>query len=116
MAKRITEKQKKEIKIDFFSGKTLDELSKKWDLKTSGSRVAKAINLLSKKSSKDIKDDLKIAIACFAVAENINFNTTIYYQPGVTDFSDYKASFLMAFNFLVNKKFSISLQYDIAYD
>ena len=52
----------------------------------------------------------------FAVAENVNFNTTIYYQPGVTDFSDYKASFLMAFNFLVNNKFSISLQYDIAYD
>ena len=52
----------------------------------------------------------------FAVGENVNFNTTIYYQPGVTDFSDYKASFLMAFNFQVNKKFSISLQYDIAYD
>ena len=52
----------------------------------------------------------------FEVAENVNFNTTIYYQPGVTDFSDYKASFLMAFNFLVNEKFSISLQYDIAYD
>jgi len=52
----------------------------------------------------------------FEVAENVNFNTTIYYQPGVIDFSDYKASFLMAFNFLVNEKFSISLQYDIAYD
>ena len=52
----------------------------------------------------------------FAVAENVNFNTTIYYQPGVTDFSDYKASFLMAFNFLINDKITISLQYDIAYD
>jgi len=49
----------------------LNELSKKWDLKTSGSRVAKAINLLGKKSSQDIKDDLKIAIACFAVTEKI---------------------------------------------
>ena len=52
----------------------------------------------------------------FEVAENINFNTTIYYQPGVSDFSDYKASFLMAFSFKVNEKFNISLQYDIAYD
>ena len=52
----------------------------------------------------------------FEVAENINFNTTIYYQPGVSDFSDYKTSFLMAFSFKVNEKFNISLQYDIAYD
>ena len=31
MSKRLTEKQKKEIKIDFSSGKTLDELSKKFN-------------------------------------------------------------------------------------
>ena len=49
----------------------LDELSKKWDLKTSGARVAKAINLLGKKSSKEIKNDLKIAVACYAISENI---------------------------------------------
>ena len=49
----------------------LDELSKKWDLKTSGARVAKAINLLGKKSSKEIKNDLKIAVACYAISEKI---------------------------------------------
>ena len=52
----------------------------------------------------------------FEVAENVNFNTTIYYQPDTQDFNDYKTSFLMAFNFKVNEKFSIGLQYDIAYD
>ena len=31
LSKRLTEKQKKEIKIDFSSGKTLDELSKKFN-------------------------------------------------------------------------------------
>ena len=49
----------------------LDELSKKWDLKTSGARVAKAINLLGKKSSNEIKNDLKIAVACYAISEKI---------------------------------------------
>ena len=52
----------------------------------------------------------------FEIAENVNFNTTIYYQPDIQTFNDYKTSFLMAFNFKVNEKFSISLQYDIAYD
>ena len=49
----------------------LDELSKKWDLKTSGARVAKAINLLGKKSTKEIRNDLKIAVACYAISEKI---------------------------------------------
>ena len=49
----------------------LDELAKKWDLKTSGARVAKAINLLNKKSSQDIKNDLRIAVACYAISEKI---------------------------------------------
>ena len=49
----------------------LDELSKKWDLKTSGARVAKAINLLGKKSTKEISNDLKIAVACYAISEKI---------------------------------------------
>ena len=40
-------------------GTLLEELSKKWNLKTSGSRVSKAINLLNKKSSQEIKNDLK---------------------------------------------------------
>ena len=49
----------------------LEELSKKWNLKTSGSRVSKAINLLNKKSSKEIKNDLKIEVACYAISEEI---------------------------------------------
>ena len=49
----------------------LDELSKKWDLKTSGARVAKAINLLGKKSNKEICNDLKITVACYAISEKI---------------------------------------------
>ena len=49
----------------------LDELVKKWNLKTSGARVAKAINLLNKKSSQDIKNDLRIAVACYAISEKI---------------------------------------------
>ena len=49
----------------------LDELAKKWDLKTSGARVAKAINLLNKKSSQDIKNDLRIVVACYAISEKI---------------------------------------------
>ena len=49
----------------------LEELSKKWNLKTSGSRVSKAINLLNKKSSQEIKNDLKIEVACYAISEEI---------------------------------------------
>ena len=49
----------------------LYELAKKWNLKTSGARVAKAINLLNKKSSQDIKNDLRIAVACYAISEKI---------------------------------------------
>ena len=49
----------------------LEELSKKWNLKTSGSRVSKAINLLNKKTSQHIKNDLKIEVACYAISEEI---------------------------------------------
>ena len=47
-----------------------------------------------------------------------NIKSIIFHQTEgwILDFNDYKTSFLMAFNFKVNDKFSISLQYDIAYD
>jgi len=49
----------------------LDQLSTKWGLKTSGSRVSKAISLLNKSSLDKIKDNLKIEIACYAIKEEI---------------------------------------------
>ena len=49
----------------------LIKLSKKWNLKNSGSRVARAISLLNKKSSSEMRNDLKIEIASFAVHEKI---------------------------------------------
>ena len=49
----------------------LDQLSTKWGLKTSGSRVSKAISLLNKSSLDKIKDNLKIEIACCAIKEEI---------------------------------------------
>ena len=47
------------------------ELSEKWNLKTSGSKVSRAISMLNKKTSSKIKNDLKIEIASFAVNEKI---------------------------------------------
>ena len=49
----------------------LIQLSNKWDLKTSGSRVSKAISLLKKSSLDSIKNNLKIEVACYAVKEEI---------------------------------------------
>ena len=49
----------------------LIELSHKWNLKNSGSRVARAIGLINKKTSSEIQNDLKIEIASFAVNEKI---------------------------------------------
>ena len=51
--------------------KVLIELSHKWNLKNSGSRVARAISLINKKTSSEIQNDLKIEIASFAVNEKI---------------------------------------------
>ena len=51
--------------------KILLELSKKWNIKTSGSRVSKAIDLLNKKSISKIYNDLKIEIASYAASEEI---------------------------------------------
>ena len=49
----------------------LGQLSTKWGLKTSGSRVSKAISLLKKSSLDPIKNNLKIEVACYAVKEEI---------------------------------------------
>ena len=49
----------------------LIELSHKWNLKNSGSRVARAISLINKKNSSEMQNDLKIEIASFAVNEKI---------------------------------------------
>ena len=46
----------------------------------------------------------------------LGFKSDLIDYSDIQDFNDYKTSFLMAFNFKVNEKFSISLQYDIAYD
>ena len=48
----------------------------------------------------------------FEVGENIHFNTTIYIQPSVDDFSDdVKSSAIFALDFEVNEQVTISLQY-----
>ena len=48
----------------------------------------------------------------FEVGENIYFNTTIYVQPSIDDFSDdVKSSAIFALDFEVNEKVTISLQY-----
>ena len=48
----------------------------------------------------------------FEIGENIFFNTTIYVQPSVDDFSDdVKSSAIFAFDFEVNEQVTISLQY-----
>ncbi len=53
----------------------------------------------------------------FELGENIDLNTTIYYQPSLDNFDeDYKASFLTALDFTVNDNFKISLQYSTFYD
>ena len=53
----------------------------------------------------------------FELSENIDLNTTIYYQPSLDNFDeDYKASFLTALDFTVNDNFKISLQYSTFYD
>jgi len=48
----------------------------------------------------------------FEVSENIYFNTTIYVQPSIEDFSDdVKSSAIFALDFEVNEQVTISLQY-----
>ena len=48
----------------------------------------------------------------FEVGENIYFNTTIYVQPSIDDFSDdVKSSAIFALDFEVNEQVTITLQY-----
>ena len=48
----------------------------------------------------------------FEIGDNIYFNTTIYIQPSIDDFSDdIKSSAIFALDFEVNEKVTISLQY-----
>ena len=83
LSKRLTEKQKKEIKIDFSSGKTLDELSKKFNCsKLTVTRNLKKVlgdlkykELISNKNSskllvqKDTKND------DFEMDQNLNYSS-----------------------------------------
>jgi len=51
------------------------------------------------------------------VAENVDFNTTIYFQPNIDSFeNDYKASMILGLNFNVNTNLIITMQYSIFHD
>ncbi|MDP6917115.1 MAG: DUF481 domain-containing protein [SAR86 cluster bacterium] len=53
----------------------------------------------------------------FNVSENIDLNTTLYYQPSFNEYkNDYKASFITSFDFTVNENVKISLVYSGFYD
>ena len=53
----------------------------------------------------------------FNISENIDLNTTLYYQPSFNEYKDdYKASFITSFDFTVNEKVKISLVYSGFYD
>jgi hypothetical protein len=53
----------------------------------------------------------------FNVSENINFTTTLYYQPSFNELKDdYKASIITSFDFTVNENVKISLVYSGFYD
>ena len=53
----------------------------------------------------------------FNITDNIDFNTTLYYQPSLNEYdTDYKASIIASFNFTVNENVKISLRYSGFYD
>ena len=52
----------------------------------------------------------------YEVAENIDFNVTIYYQPSIDSTKDYKASILGSFDFKINDNFKISFEYNTFFD
>lgn len=52
----------------------------------------------------------------YEVFENIDFNLTLYYQPSLSLSEDFKASVIGAFDFKVNEKFKVTLQYNTFYD
>ena len=53
----------------------------------------------------------------FNITDNIDFNTTLYYQPSLNEYDrDYKASIIASFDFTVNENVKISLLYSGFYD
>ena len=52
----------------------------------------------------------------FPIAENIIFDISAFLQPSTDSLSDYKATLIGQFEFLVNKSFKISIQYNTYYD
>ncbi len=52
----------------------------------------------------------------YEVAENIDFNVTMYYQPSIDSTKDYKASILGSFDFKINDNIEISLEYNTFFD
>ena len=52
----------------------------------------------------------------FPIAENIIFDISAFLQPSTNSLSDYKATLIGQFEFLVNKSFKISIQYNTYYD
>ena len=53
----------------------------------------------------------------FNITDNIDFNTTLYYQPSLNEYDrDYKASIIASFDFTVNENVKISLRYSGFYD
>ena len=52
----------------------------------------------------------------YEVAENIDFNVTMYYQPSIDSTKDYKASILGSFDFKINDNLKISFTYNTFFD
>ena len=52
----------------------------------------------------------------FIIEENIIFDLSVFLQPGIDSFSDYKATLIGQFDFHINDSFKISLQYNTFYD
>ncbi len=52
----------------------------------------------------------------FIIEENIIFDLSIFLQPDIDSFSDYKATLIGQFDFHVNESFKISLQYNTFFD
>lgn len=52
----------------------------------------------------------------FPIGENIIFDISAFLQPSTNSLSDYKATLIGQFEFLINKSFKISFQYNTYYD
>ena len=83
LSKRLTEKQKKEIKIDFSSGKTLDELSKKFNCSklTVTRNLKKVLGDLKYKELSSNKNSSKLLVQNdtknddFEMDQNLNYSS-----------------------------------------